>query len=415
MQLPRPVPAAPSVAYRPWRPNLWALTVVAAALVGLLLGGAISLFFARGPLAEYEYHLWRWEAEHLAGSAFALVGIGPEPDGAEAEAALRAYFGLTSRIRAELESPDPDFALIDALVSERSVYEKDVERVIRRYVDEAIREAGLQRGLPLFTDVRITWPPVDFRLTGPPRVLVRSPRNEIRRSGDTLLRSDLTFAEIEAIERRVDDEDTVSIVVTIGGLAAYPAIIQENRSYRSMLEVVAHEWTHHYLAFYPLGMRWGAGGDMTTLNESVADVVGRELARAVEARHPIEFEEGMDGRSPPADPPTVDFREVMHDLRLRVDALLAEGKVEAAEALMEETRQYLAENGIYLRKINQAYFAFYGSYGESPASSSPVGPMVDELWERTGDVGVFLALVREVTSVEELEELLEEIRDPAAP
>lgn len=403
------------VTYRPWRPNPWALTIITAALVGILLGVALSMTLARGPLAEYEYHLWRWEAEHLAGSTFALVGIGPEPDDIEAEAALRAYFGLTSRIRAELESEAPDYALVEALMSERSAYAKDVERIVRGYVDEAVREAGLQRELPLFNDVRLTWPPVDFRLTGPPRLLVRSPRDEIRRAGDTLLRSDLTFSEIEAVERQVDDEDTVSVVVTIGGLAAYPAIIRDNRSYRSMLEVVAHEWTHHYLAFYPLGMKWGSGGEMTTLNESVADVVGRELARMIEERHPITFEEGMDGRGPPSDAPTVDFREVMHDLRLRVDALLEEGKVAEAEAAMEETRQYLADNGIYIRKINQAYFAFYGSYGESPASSSPVGPMVDELWERTGDVGVFLALVRDVTSVEELERLLEEIRDPAAP
>ena len=411
MEIPRPVPAAPTVAYRPWRPNPWALTVITAALVGLLLGAALSLALARGPLAKYEYHLWRWEAEHLAGSAFALVGIGPDPGEVEAEEALRAYFGLTSRIRAELESEEPDHALVEALMSERSLYEKDVERVVRGYVDEAIREAGLQRGLPLFRDVRLTWPPVDFRLTGPPRVLVRSPRNEIRRLGDTLLRSDLTFAEIEDIEQRVDDEDTVSVVVTIGGLAAYPAIILDNRSYRSMLEVVAHEWTHHYLAFYPLGMKWGSGGEMTTLNESVADVVGRELARMIDERHPIEFKEGMDGRAPPAEPPTIDFRQVMHNLRLRVDALLAEGKVAEAEALMEQTRQHLAEDGIYIRKINQAYFAFYGSYGESPASSSPVGPMVDELWARTQDVGLFLALVREVTSLEELERLLEKLRE----
>ncbi|GAB4326349.1 MAG: hypothetical protein Kow0010_09380 [Dehalococcoidia bacterium] len=413
MKIPRPVPAAPTVVYRPWRPNPWALTVIMAALTGLVLGASLSLVLARGPLAKYEYHLWRWEAEQLAGSAFALAGIGPDPDEVEAEEALRNYFGLTSRIRAELESEDPDHVLVEALMSERSLYEKDVERVIRKYVDEAIGEAGLQRGLPLFNDVRLTWPPVDFRLTGPPRVLVRSPRDEIRRSGDTLLRSDLTFAEIEAIEQRVDNEDTVSVVVTIGGLAAYPAIIHDNRSYRSMLEVVAHEWTHHYLAFYPLGMRWGAGGEMTTLNESVADVVGRELARMIEERHPISFEDGMDGRAPASEPPTVDFREVMHDLRLRVDALLAEGRVAEAEALMEQTRQYLAENGIYIRKINQAYFAFYGSYGESPASSSPVGPMVDELWDRTQDVGLFLSLAREVTSLDELERLLEKLRGTA--
>lgn len=412
MEIPRPVPPAPQVEYRPWRPNPWALTIIGAALLGLLLGIVASMTLARGPLAKYEYELWRWEADHLAGSAFALLDIGPDPEGIDAEEALRAYFGLTSQIRAELEGESPDYALVEALMGERSLYEKDVERIIRGYVDEAIRDAGLQRSLPLFTDIEMTWPPVDFRLTGPPRVLVRSPRDEIRRSGDTLLRSDLTFAEIEEVERRVDDEDTVSVVVTIGGLAAYPAIIRDNRTYRSTLDVVAHEWTHHYLAFFPLGMKWGTSSDMTTLNESVADVVGRELARMIAEKHPISFAEGMDGRGPPSESPTVDFREVMHDLRLRVDALLAEGKVREAEALMEERRQYLAANGIYIRKINQAYFAFYGSYGESPASSSPIGPMVEELWEHTQDVGLFLRLVRDISSVPQLEELLDDLRAP---
>jgi hypothetical protein len=57
-----------------------------------------------------------------------------------------------------------------------------------------------------------------------------------------------------------------------------------------------------------------------------------------------------------------------------VDRLLAEGKVEEAEQAMEAKRQFFAENGINIRKINQAYFAFYGSYADSPSPATPSAP-----------------------------------------
>jgi hypothetical protein len=96
----------------------------------------------------------------------------------------------------------------------------------------------------------------------------------------------------------------------------------------------------------------------------------------------------------------------MRELRLQVDGLLAEGKVAEAEAAMEAKRAYLNENGITIRKINQAYFAFYGTYADSPQSSSPIGPKVNRVWELTGDVGTFLRAMRDVTSVADLDRVV---------
>ena len=44
---------------------------------------------------------------------------------------------------------------------------------------------------------------------------------------------------------------------------------------------------------------------------------------------------------------------------------------------MEEKRQFLAANGYYIRKLNQAYFAFHGSYADTAGSIDPIGPKLD--------------------------------------
>lgn len=402
----RPVPAALTVEFRRWQPTTWALIAIGAGVLGLALGIAVSLLWTRGPLGPYEYHLWKWEANTLLDNAFARVGIGPDPDDVAGLAAVENYFKLTSQLRAQNEAETPNLSLIDTLTSERAAYENDVERLVERYIGEAVTNAGLRRTLPLFTGVKITWPPPDFELTSPPRLLVRSPRNVIKRDGDTLLESGLTLREIESIEQRAASKESVSLVISIGGLAAYPAIVRDDRSFDSLLDTASHEWTHHYLAFFPLGQQWGKGGDAETLNETTANIAGREISNLIRKRHPISLPEGEDGRAPAAPAPSVDFNKVMHDLRLQVDDLLKDGKVDEAERLMEDTRRFLADHGIAIRKLNQAYFAFYGTYADTPASSNPVGPKIESVWQLTKDVGLFLREMREVTNVRDLDAVI---------
>lgn len=399
----RPVMPAPYVEYRPWRPPWWMIAVNGAGVAGIVLGLLVSAFYPRGALSGYEYHLWKWQADTFLGTAFSLVGIGPDPGETAGDEALTAYFRLTSQIRAASEPAEPDLGLIETLENERATYENDVERTIEQRIDEAVAAAGLRRALPLFTSVRLTWPPVNFELTSPPRLLVRSPRDRIERKGDTLLKNDLSLRDIQHIEERTDSENVASLVISIGGLAAYPAIVRDDRAYGSILETAAHEWVHHYLAFYPLGRQWGKGGDAETLNETTADLAGREIAKLVNAKYPVEFVDGEDGRAPARPASDVDFNKEMRELRVQVDALLAEGQVEEAEATMEAKRVFLNEHGITIRKINQAYFAFYGTYADSPQSSNPVGPKVNRVWELTGDVGRFLAVMRDVTTVADLD------------
>jgi len=385
------------------------MTAVAAVIIGLTAGLALALFSDQGTLGAYRYHVWRWEADTLFANATARLGIGPEPDAATGDEAVRNYFRLTTQLRGALDQTPPDTALVDALSGERTLYENDVERFVEGLIDDAVTSVGLRRGLPLFGDIRLTWPPVDFELTTPPQLLVRSPRDRIEREGDTLLKPGLTLEDIQRIEKSEDDEKTVSLVVSIGGLAAYPAIVTADRTYDSLLDTASHEWVHHYVAFYPLGRQWGKGGDAETLNETTANIAGREIANLIRKAAPLVLDPTEDGRRPvttATTPVTIDFSAEMRALRLEVDALLADGKVDAAEAAMDAKRQFFEDNGIFIRKLNQAYFAFYGTYADSPASSNPIGPKIERVWELTGDVGAFLRVMREVTSVSDLDAAL---------
>ncbi|MFN0146858.1 MAG: hypothetical protein ACKVT1_10120 [Dehalococcoidia bacterium] len=409
------VAATSPVPLAPWRPRVFVMFLMTAATLGLLTGAVVvsadirvgvglptGITVERSRLAADRWHLWTgWERETLPTTLLGVAGFGPNPDRAEGEDAIRNYFRLTSQIRA-LDSGSPAAA---QLTQERAQYENTAERYVAGLVDDAVGAAGLRRSLPLFGGASITWPPVSFELTTPPRILIRSPRDRIARAGDTLLKNDLTAAEMTRIERETDTPGLVSIVEPIGGLAAYPAVISGDRSFDGWLETTAHEWVHHYLAFFPLGARWGRGGDGVTLNETTANIAGRELANLMRALHPLKLPAGEDGAAPPrtceAEP--IDFAKEMRALRLEVDALLAAGKVPEAEALMEQRRLYFADHCVTIRKLNQAYFAFHGSYADTPASSDPIGPKVERVWTLTKAVGPFLAVMRGVESVDGLD------------
>ena len=83
----------------------------------------------------------------------------------------------------------------------------------------------------------------------------------------------------------------------------------------------------------------------------------------------------------------------MHITRVHVDELLAAGKVTEAETFMEQRRLFFWENGYAIRKLNQAYFAFYGAYADVPggaAGEDPVGPAVRALRAQSASLTVFL-------------------------
>ena len=289
---------------------------------------------------------------------------------------------------------------LPALRSERTDLSNTVALILEGRLTRVIKEEGLTRRF----GGDIVWPPVNIEFQNPPSVLVKSPRNQIRIESETLLQGDMTIERIEKIEAAAErDGKTSALVVQIGGIAMYPAIIPEDPDYAFVMQDIAHEWTHHYLFFTPLGRRYFSSAQLTTLNETVADMVGQEMGARLVAEYPLGPSYVSSGgvmASPPA--AGIDFTAVMRDLRRQVEALLKQGKITEAEQLMEQKRRYLAANGYYIRRLNQAYFAFYGSYADTAGSIDPIGPKLDTLRKESPSLKAFVHRAQDLTSEADL-------------
>ena len=68
-----------------------------------------------------------------------------------------------------------------------------------------------------------------------------------------------------------------------------------------------------------------------------------------------------------------------------MDELLDDGRVEEAEAYMEERRRFFGENGFHIRKLNQAFFRL--PRPTHAASVSPIGGEVERARRVVDSVG----------------------------
>jgi hypothetical protein len=264
-------------------------------------------------------------------------------------------------------------------------------------VSQAYTRAGVTRSEPLQTPS--LFPPVLVALTQPPNVLVVSPRNQLRVVESVVLNAMDVTAQ-ERLEASADSTGVVSLVAPIGGLATYPSMVLQEDAPDRLLASVAHEWLHQYLIFYPLGQQYWDSQEAREINETSADLVGQEvggqLARELRLRQP--------GRPAARAADAFDFRAFMRETRLEVERLLGADQVDQAEAYMRARRDELQTHGYTIRKLNQAYFALYGSYGEGPAASprNPIPELLRSLRSQSGSLAEFIFRVRGITSVAEL-------------
>jgi hypothetical protein len=333
---------------------------------------------------------------------------------------LREIRRLEAQMRdiyADPNIPDPDTVSqeirlqLDKLNGLRSMQAPVAESVMQRQVAAVAAEFGLA---PLGQ----TFPPVLYHNTPIPMALVISPRHEIRKELDISLIPGLPVDQQAYIEDRVDDDlDVSSLVVPIGGIALYPTMVMETTDIVWLSEVVAHEWIHNFFMPRPIGFLYFADPAIRIMNETAATIAGKEMGLRVIERYYPEFmpepppQEEIEPVMPihpddPPEPPRFNFRAEMHATRIQVDELLAEGRVEEAEEYMEERRRFFWDNGYRIRKLNQAYFAFYGAYADTPlgpAGEDPVGEAVRKLWEQSPSLADFLNKISWMSSFEQLQ------------
>jgi hypothetical protein len=331
------------------------------------------------------------------------------------------YFDLVGQIRvlereivtdetgdtAELE------AELNELEEQRLALVGSVEKIIAEQIKGVLKEQGIYNPWDESIGLKISFPPVNFVMGRLPYLLVISPRDRIERLREIGLRGDLTLEEIEGIETEADTLGVSSLVVALGGAGAlYPTLVTDDASLHSTIDIAVEEWLHQYLSLKPLGFRYildllGIHRDyeIATMNETLAGIVSAEIGALVLQKYYPDYEAGTSTPSEDG----FDFNAEMRAIRLAVDEYLAQGEIELAEAFMEEKRQYLLSMGYYIRKLNQAYFAFHGAYADEPTSVDPIGVEMKELREQIASLKEFLNTVADMTGREDLQETLESL------
>jgi hypothetical protein len=188
--------------------------------------------------------------------------------------------------------------------------------------------------------------------------------------------------------------------VPIGGLATFPTMVVEGTRPLDTVVAVTHEWIHSYLFFSPLGVRYWSSQEARTINETVADMVSRELGRRVERE--LGLEQAPAGRPDVQRPSDIQFRAMMRETRVTLDGLLKQGQVDEAEAYLRVRQQDFQAAGFQIRKLNQAYFAFYGSYGDAAAGVNPIPGQLGLLRAASRSPAEFLRRVSQLTSAADL-------------
>jgi len=296
---------------------------------------------------------------------------------------------------------------LQALYKRRGLLQPVAEAVVQEQVSEVAASLGLTLGgQPV--------PPVLFHSTPLPLALIISPREKIRQEADISLLPDLSVDQQATLEERVDKALNVSsLVVPVGGVGLYPTMVQQTTNLNWLFEVVAHEWTHNFLTLRPLGISYMNSSQLRTMNETTASISGKEIGQAVIERYypelvpppPAPGDANASVQQPAA--PVFDFNAEMRTTRVNVDKMLAEGKIDQAEQYMEARRVFFWDNGYHIRKLNQAYFAFYGAYADQPggaAGEDPVGAAVRALRGESPDLATFLNRISWMWSFKQLQQ-----------
>jgi hypothetical protein len=381
---------------------------------------------------EFDYIVWTIEAVWTKANQSAL-GLNRYLTDEQASETVVEFIDLTQRIQTAeaqlrsvfadpgIEDPESAGAEIEAALAVDDARMADIgplaESIVQGQVAAVLRSLGISAG-------GYAIPPVLYHVTPVPMALVVSPRDSMVQQNNISIQPDMTIEEQIALEDAVAAGAGVStLVVPIGGIGVYPTMVTRTGSINWLMEVVTHEWAHNYFSLRPLGFSYLVSPELRTMNETAAGLIGKEVGRLLIERYYPEFappppepeppppdpDETQPVPEPEPEPPAFDFRAEMRETYLNADRLLSDGEIEVAEQYMELRRLFLWDNGYRFRKLNQAYFAFYGAYPDSSggaAVADPVGEAVRALFERTGSVRAFMRAIGWMDSFADLEAYL---------
>lgn len=373
---------------------------------------------------EFNYATWTLQALITKLDTLALNSVNYLPATSKRETVLE-YLAIVREIQnkeaqisavytnPEIDDPQSSSAQLRAELEQNIAKQRELaplaEAVLQYQIAQVVAQMGLAYGgQPL--------PPILYHNTPVPKALIVSPRDTIRQDADISISPQMSLEQQITLEDQVDKALNVSsLVVGIGGIGIYPTMVMQTSDINWLTEVVAHEWIHNFLTLRPLGASYLSAPELRTMNETVASIAGKEISQMVLESYYPEFIPTPTNSEPPApgssEPPAFDFRAEMHQTRITVDRLLANGAIDKAESYMEQRRAFFWEHGYHLRKLNQAYFAFYGAYADQPGGAAgidPVGAAVRSLRSRSPSLAAFIKHISWMWSFEQLQQDLEQ-------
>lgn len=375
---------------------------------------------------EFDYISWTLDAA-FSKLAESLLGTERYLTEEQQSQVVRDYAALVAQIQLQEgqlnvlhADPDPEKVANDIETINQQLQDLNEQRQRSTPLVEGILQGQVQSVLSEFgiTAAGQSIPPTLYHSTPLPWALIVSPRTRIAEVANISLQTDLGLEDHIQIEDQVSAGlDLSTLVVPVGGVGTYPTMVAQTSDINWLAEVVSHEWTHNYLTWHPLGLLYLESPELQTMNETTANIVGKEIGTALIARYypervppePVSAAPSAAVETPAS--PVFDFQREMHSTRVRVDELLAQGKVDEAEQYMEGQRLMFWDHGYVIRKLNQAYFAFYGSYADvpvGPAGEDPVGAAVRELRAQSDTLAEFLNRMAGLTSFDALKQLLME-------
>ena len=397
--------------------------------MGVFIAGSNNIVSTRSQLLrsytrKYEFDFVEWTSNSLIAkiidASLHLPDYFPQESKAKITSDYVAYSNKINELKNEIqqqygnpannESDKTNLTLnseLEKIENKFILIKPSVERILSEQIQEVLAQDNISK-------LRFTLPPLMFDISELPENLIISPRDKIEQEYSISLVSGLKIDEIDDLETIIDSKlDVSSLVVPIGGLGTYPTMIEASSSLPWVINTIIHEWTHNWLVFRPLGWNYGKSNELRTMNETTASIIGNEIeVMVLKDYYPIYYDtlvNSSNKTSPTSDQNNsmnvFDYHTEMRITRVEVDSLLAMGKIDEAEAYMNYRRNIFWQNGYQIRKLNQAFFAFYGAYADIPvgaAGDDPVGPAVRKLREQSGSISEFLFSISRMSSFSDL-------------